>query len=168
MNEAYYELLIKRQMGISDYIKRFLMATFAVCLSITLFVALGALALVFAAFVIYLTYLVFRNTNKEYEYQFFGGEFNVDIIYSRSKRKIARSFDLPKLEVFAELDSDKLSRYKNNPNVKILDYTSHMNERKLYAFIFPKSAGILEMVVIEPDEGLLNAFKSYAPSKVFI
>lgn len=168
MNDTYCELIVKRRVGNTALLCRFLviMATIvAMFYGVLIFRILGIMA---GGFLIYLDMIVFRNTDMEYEYQFICGELDIDCIYGKRKRKRARRFDMKSIEVLAPLNSDKLAYYNNNGKLKVMDYSSGYPDRQRYAFILPVEEGATAKVIFEPNEEMVNAIKNIAPSRVHL
>ena len=167
MNDTYCELIVKRKIGSTALVCRFLVViatTIAMLFGMLLLQIYGLIA---GFFLIYLDIIVFRNTDTEYEYQFISGDLDIDCIYGKMKRKKARRFDMKKIEVLAPLNSDKLSYHNNNGKLKVMDYSSGYTDRQRYAFIIPVEEGATAKVIFEPNEEMVNAIKTVAPSKVF-
>lgn len=166
MNDTYCELIVKRKMSNKALICRFLAVaatTIAILFGMLVFNIYGLIA---GFFLIWLDIVIFRNTDTEYEYQYISGELDIDIIYGKIKRKRARRFDMRKIEVMAPLNSEKLSSYRNNSNIKVMDYSSGYMDRDKYAFVIPTEEGNMLKVIFEPSEKMVEAIRYVAPSKV--
>ena len=103
MNDTYCEYIVKRKTSSSALICRFVAvfaSAVAIFLSLLMFSILGLTA---CGFFVWIDMVIFRNTDIEYEYQFFSGQLDIDVIYGKKKRKRARRFDLKKIEIFAPL-----------------------------------------------------------------
>lgn len=167
MNDTYCELIVKRRTTSSALICRFFAvfaSSVAIFLSVLMFSVLGLTA---GAFFVWIDMIIFRNTDIEYEYQFFSGNLDIDVIYGKKKRKRARRFDLKKIEILAPLKSDKLAYYAAK-NIKTLDYSSGYPNDKKYAFVIPGDEGVVYKVIFEPSEEIVNAIRMYVPSKVHV
>ncbi len=166
MNDTYCELIVKRKITSSALICRFFAvfaSSVAIFLSLLMFSILGLTA---GAFFVWLDIIIFRNTDIEYEYQFFSGQLDIDVIYGKKKRKRAKRFDMKKIEALAPLKSDKLAYYNGNSKLKVIDYSSAYPNRNKYAFIISGDEGVVQKVVFEPSEEMINAIRQYVPSKV--
>lgn len=168
MNDTYCELIVKRITTTKEVIYRALMVMLTVIAITLTMMFIASFVLIIGFVFIYLTLMVFRKTDKEYEYQFVSGEMDIDIIYAKHKRKKAKRYDMHKIEVLAPLKSDKFAHYDNNLRLKTLDYSSGRADSLKYAFIMPAGDGVIEKIIFEPNEKILNAIKTIVPSKVFI
>lgn len=166
MNDTYCEIIVKRKMSSIALLLRFIAIVSTTVVILFGMMVLGIYGLIAGFFLVWLDIVIFRNTDVEYEYQFISGDLDIDLIYGKMKRKKAKRFDMRKIEVMAPLNSDKLSSANNNPNIKVMDYSSGYADRPKYAFVIPLEEGQTAKVVFEPSETMVNAIKYIAPSKV--
>ena len=164
MNDAYSELLIKKEQSAKEKIIKFLLigliAVTAVMGFVIIFAWIATLLLGVVA------YFILPNLDLEYEYVYVNGELDVDKIMSKSKRKRLKSFDLAKLELMAPVNSHRMDYQNHNTNLKVLDYSSGNKNHKVYAMIIPDEKEV-NKVLIEPDRELLENIKKSCPRKVF-
>lgn len=124
-------------------------------------------ALIVALVLGVLDYFIIPKLNVEYEYLYVNGELDIDKIYSRTKRKKGSSLNLGKMEIMAPVNSHQLDSYKNNPNIKTLDYSSGLPDAKVFAMIIPSEKEMLR-VLFEPNDIMIKDIRSKMPRKVFI
>ena len=166
MSDLYAEVLVKRQQTAKDHIIRVglilvtALAVVAGFLMPLLFLAAAALA---AA-----CYFLIPRTDLEYEYLFVNGELDVDVIMGKSKRKRLKSFSMQTVEVIAPLDSHRVDYYKNNTQMKTIDYSSGTDAGKRYLMVVSDGDDGAVKVILEPGEELAEFMKKSAPSKVFL
>ena len=166
MSNLYSELLVKRERTIKDSITKYgliVLTAIAVIagLIITPLIWIAAVALGIAC------YFVIPKTDVEYEYLFINGDFDIDMIMSKTKRKKVKSFKLSESDLAAPLDSHRMDYYNGNQNMKVLDFSSGNPEHKRLGVI-TRLDGNLCKIILEPDESLAQAMKNSAPSKVFL
>lgn len=166
MSNLYSELLVKRERTIKDSITKYgliVLTAIAVIagLIITPLIWIAAVALGIAC------YFVIPKTDVEYEYLFINGDFDIDMIMSKTKRKKVKSFKLSESDLAAPLDSHRMDYYNGNQNMKVLDFSSGNPEHKRLGVI-TRLDGNLCKIILEPDEALAQAMKNSAPSKVFL
>ena len=166
MSDLYSELLVKRERTIKDSITKYgliVLTAIAVIagLIITPLIWIAAVALGIAC------YFVIPKTDVEYEYLFINGDFDIDMIMSKTKRKKVKSFKLSESDLAAPLDSHRMDYYNGNQNMKVLDFSSGNPEHKRFGVI-TRLDGNLCKIILEPDEALVQAMKNSAPSKVFL
>lgn len=102
--------------------------------------------------------------DTEYEYTLTDKEIDIDVIYSKQKRKHITTIDLTKLEIMAKADSHRLDGISGR-QLKSEDYSSREEENKAKVFVLVCDGK--RKLYIEPDERLYKAIYNCAPHKVF-
>ena len=166
MSDLYSELLVKRERTIKDSIIKYgliVLTVIAVIASLisTPLIWIAAIALGIAC------YFVIPKTDVEYEYLFVNGEFDIDMVMAKSKRKRVKSFNLSEADLVAPLNSHRMDYYTGNQNMKVLDYSSGNPQHKRFGVITRLDNATCK-IILEPDEALAQAMKKTAPSKVFL
>ena len=166
MSDLYSELLVKRERTIKDSIVKYgliVLTVIAVIASLisTPLIWIAAIALGIAC------YFVIPKTDVEYEYLFVNGEFDIDMVMAKSKRKRVKSFNLSEADLVAPLNSHRMDYYKGNQNMKVRDYSSGNPQHKRFGVITRLDNATCK-IILEPDEALAQAMKKTAPSKVFL
>ena len=166
MSDLYSELLVKRERTIKDSIIKYgliVLTVIAVIASLisTPLIWIAAIALGIAC------YFVIPKTDVEYEYLFVNGEFDIDMVMAKSKRKRVKSFNLSEADLVAPLNSHRMDYYNGNQNMKVLDYSSGNPQHKRFGVITRLDNATCKFI-LEPDEALAQAMKKTAPSKVFL
>ena len=166
MRDLYSELLVKRERTIKDSIVKYgliVLTVIAVIASLisTPLIWIAAIALGIAC------YFVIPKTDVEYEYLFVNGEFDIDMVMAKSKRKRVKSFNLSEADLVAPLNSHRMDYYNGNQNMKVLDYSSGNPQHKRFGVITRLDNATCK-IILEPDEALAQAMKKTAPSKVFL
>lgn len=171
MLDAIVECLVERNKTAGIRILNFLVILFnagLVMASILVFLFFPqyfTLIFVFLGLGIFVTWLSRRYINVEYEYAYFEGEFTVDRIANRSKRKRLKKVS------FAKLDSIVPAASRNNEGRpdnghKIYNYSAHNPDIKDYiAVIHDENEGVME-IVFSPNEELLEVLNRKYPRKV--
>ena len=95
------------------------------------------------------------------------GDFDIDMIMSKTKRKKVKSFKLSEADLAAPLDSHRMDYYNGNQKMKEYDFSSGIEDHKRYAMII-RDSGETCKVILELDDALANTMKNSAPSKVFL
>ena len=166
MSDLYSELLVKKESTMKDTVVKYGMIVLTVLaagagLFISPIILVAAIVLGIAC------YFVIPRTDLEYEYLFVNGEFDIDMVMAKSKRKKVTSLKLSEVDLIAPLDSLRMDYYNGNSRMKTLDYSSGNPQHKRFAII-AKSGGENSRIIIEPDEQMAQAIKNSAPSKVFL
>ena len=166
MGDLYSELLVKKDKTAKDSLLKYGLIVLTV-LAVFAGLIITPLALIIAVALGIACYFVIPKTDVEYEYLFINGDFDIDMIMSKTKRKKVKCFKLSESDLAAPLDSHRLDYYNGNQNMKVLDFSSGNPEHKRFGVI-TRLDGNLCKIILEPDEALAQAMKNSAPSKVFL
>ena len=166
MGDLYSELLVKKDKTAKDILLKYGLIVLTV-LAVFAGLIITPLALIIAVALGIACYFVIPKTDVEYEYLFINGDFDIDMIMSKTKRKKVKSFKLSESDLAAPLDSHRMDYYNGNQNMKVLDFSSGNPEHKRFGVI-TRLDGNLCKIILEPDEALAQAMKNSAPSKVFL
>ena len=166
MSDLYSEFLVKKEPTSKDAITKYGLIGLTVLAAVAglLFNFLFLLAAVVLGIA---CYFIVPKTDLEYEYLFVNGEFDIDMVMAKSKRKKVMSVNLSEADLIAPLNSHKMDYYNGNSRMKTLDYSSGNPEHKRFAIIM-KAGGENSRIIIEPDDEMAKAIKNSAPSKVFL
>ena len=162
MNDLYREILVKHPATGTDMFKKIgVIALTAVLAAAGLLIhpllflpAIGAG--VFA-------WSVITGLDLEYEYLYVHGDFDIDKIMNRQRRKRVASYTLEELELLAPSGSHDLDPYSGKGQV--LDYTSGDPNVKTYVAVYNTSRGI-KLVRLELDNDILRDLRRLAPRKI--
>ncbi|MEE0955102.1 MAG: DUF6106 family protein [Eubacterium sp.] len=168
MDDLFTELLIKKQKtGKDTFLK-----TLAIGFTVLLFLAgilITPLFLLLGLGMAAVDYFLLPRLNVEYEYSYVSGELDIDKIFNKEKRKKGGEYSVKNFEIMAPLNSDRLSDYKKNSQIKTIDYTSGDPDdgSPVYAFVTSDN-GQRQMILFQPDDRILKDMRMRAPSKVFL
>lgn len=168
MGDNYAEVIIKKRMSMMQTFFRVFMVVATVIMSYFSILNLQMYAIIVIVLFVWLTRVVFRNTELEYEYFFINGQLDVECIYGKKKRKPAKSFNFDKLEVMAPITHQKILAYEHRTDLRNFNYTSGDPNKKIYVAILVGQTGNLGRLFFEPSEKMIKAIYSHSPSKVFI
>ncbi len=162
MSDLYQEILVKKEMTLGKkLLKVGIIALLVLLVLAAMFLNPLILALAIAVgFVAYM--FLIPHLDVEYEYLYVNGELDIDVIYSRQKRKKVASYDVETLEVIAPAKSHALDSYRSE---KIKDYTSGKNEKNEYIAVYNKD-GKRDVIKVELNDAILNDMRRMAPRKV--
>ena len=166
MGDLYSELLVKKDKTAKDSLLKYGLIVLTV-LAVFAGLIITPLALIIAVALGIACYFVIPKTDVEYEYLFINGDFDIDMIMSKTKRKKVKSFKLSEADLAAPLDSHRMDYYNSNQKLKVQDFSSGNPEHKRFAIVCRDGAETCK-VIIEPDEILAKTMRNTAPSKVFL
>jgi len=114
-----------------------------------------------------LLYIGKPHTKLEYEYTFITDELHIDKIYSGERRKKGVTVLMNDVESVVPTNVNTLPQQKKMPNVVFHDFSSKYPDAFTYTVTYYKE-GKTNLLLIEPDEHILQVMKRVAPSKVSI
>ena len=160
MSDFYTEQLIKKQKG-----KREMMLLLGVVAILALGITsllISAVGIVIMVIAVVAGIIVFRQINLEYEYLFVNGDFDVDKIINKSRRKRLFSMNVSNLELLAPENAAELRNYRN---AKVVDYSSGKKDARRYGMVI-SDRGQMTKIVFEPNDTIVEGFFMLAPRKV--
>lgn len=163
MNDSYTEWLVKRKAPAYNILIKAVLIFFCIIsafLALTTVFGILILGAVGAA-----TYFIFQNLNLEFEYLIVNDQITVDKIMGRARRKKAWEGTLGEVQIIAPLDSYVLKDYEK-PNMKVLDFGSHIPGAKAYGLIHQGEGGQTTKVIFEPNDKILHHIRQRTPRKV--
>jgi hypothetical protein len=167
MGDIFKEQLVKRKPSVQNRVLRFLLiltaglATFLIVFLVPSFGIILAFAVCFGA------YYALSYFNVEYEYVFTNGDLDIDIIYSKSRRKRVFSANVKQFDLMCHVD-DTMRNGEFTSAQAILDYSGGTANENTYAFVTVYK-GKRTKVTIEPNDNMLKAIASVmSRQKLFI
>ena len=162
MNELYREILVKHTATGMDQLKK------AGVIVLTVLLAAGGilinpLLLLAAAGAGVLSWFVITSLDLEYEYLYVNGDFDIDKIMNKQRRKKVASYSLEELEIIAPEGSHDLDPYNGKGTVR--DFTSGNPQIKTYVAVYNRKDG-KELVKLELEQDVLQDLRRLAPRKV--
>ena len=165
MNDAYSELLVKKEQTMKEKAIKVLVIALIVLAAVA-GILFTPIALVVAVVLGVAAYFLLPNLDLEFEYLYVNGELDIDRIASKAKRKRIKSLDLSKMEIMAPLKSHRLDYQNHNKSMKVFDFSSGNPSHNIYAMIIPDDKEVCK-VLIEPDMELIKNIEKSCPRKVF-
>ncbi len=164
--DVFVEQLVARNIKKSEFTLK--MVLFAICglfsgllflLGVFNLVMMPLYALVIAG-AIFLVYYLGGRFNIEFEYCLTNGLFDVDIITNMKSRKRIASFECKSVEDFGKYDSE--AQYGCNKKIM----AANADADQLYYFIYNSKESGKVLLVIEPNEKMINGLKRCLPRQM--
>jgi len=172
--DIFVEKIVKKKMDSNDILIIRGTITLAVVLigAIIFFLGPYGVSLFLCVGIAYLTYLIISSRKVEFEYAFTNGEIDIDKITNKKARKNLINVNCRELEIFAKADSEKLSRYLEEIEDRIMAASS-LDSEDVYCFVAKKRSDDEDskeskrvLVFFEPNEKMLKSIKIMIPGKV--
>jgi len=155
MGDVFKEQIIKRNPTFKDTLKRVGIIIGAFFLSILSFMFLGPFAVFVAFAVCFAAYFAMSFFNVEYEYVFTNGDLDIDIIYSKSRRKRLFSSHVNHFDIMCHVeDKTRIGEFQSAQETK--DYSSGTVTENTYAFLTNHNGKRVKFI-IEPNKKMLKA-----------
>lgn len=166
--DIFIEKIIEKKKDARDYaiIAGIIAAAIIAILIIPAVPYINSFWMLFDVLILYGAFRLIKMRNIEYEYSITNGEIDIDMIIDKRKRKRIISADCKDFEILSRPDSEYYKRNAQNYTNRIEAVTS-MNSPDVCFFAMNREKERV-IVFFEPDERMINAIKTYIPSKVFI
>ena len=166
--DVFMEKIVSKKKDIKDHLIKvgILVAGGTAMLFVPMIPIIGSMAFIIDAGIIYLMYYLITSRNVEFEYIVTNGDLDIDKITSKRKRKRVFSAHCKEFDIVAKLNSDKYDNEARNIKNR-LELVSTLQSPDVY-FATLTYKGERTIVFFEPDERMLNSFKTFIPRKVFI
>lgn len=112
------------------------------------------------------TWVAFKYGNVEYEYSYFDGEFTVDKILNKSKRKRVKRFDFAKVERVASVEANAFSD-RPGAERKFFDCSDNNPETEDYIVLVCEDQQDTYLIRFSPNEELLEILKKKYSRKFY-
>jgi hypothetical protein len=169
MNEIFVEQIVKKQSSLKTLLIKSLISVIAFILISLSFLILNmlftGLGFIVSVMILWGAYILFTNQNIEFEYTLVTGEFEIDKIYHKSRRKSIFKVDVKQLKIMAPA---LIKEYQNEfkEYQKLYDCTGNGVTENTYVALFIADKEIIK-VLFDPNEDLIKGIKSYGPRKVY-
>jgi hypothetical protein len=110
--------------------------------------------------------ILFRRLNLEYEYIVTNGEMDVDKIMGRRSRKRLLTVDCRNFDILAPYSPEFRAEYESQTIAATVDVSSHPEAPGRWFAVFHAKDGKRTLLIFEPNEKMLDAFRKYIRSKI--
>ena len=124
----------------------------------------GSMGILVVAAMVYGAYYLITSKNLEYEYVVTNGDIDIDKIVSQRKRKRIFSTSCKEFDILARVKSSHYGRHVQDIKNKITAVSSMDSESAYFATLSYK--GEKTVVFFEPDERMLNNFRTFISRKI--
>lgn len=110
-------------------------------------------------------YFLSSTVNREYEYSYFDGEVRFARIVNKSRRKQLKTYSMDEVVKIAPAGDSSVSRFENDHNVSVKDFTSGKKQNPYYEMVVKDSEKYV-LYKLELDDKYLDAICMKYASKV--
>ncbi len=160
MGEFYTEQLVKRKQGAKEIMMKIMLVVMVIVALPTIVTFTFGLVIFIA--VVGFAVFAYTRLDVEFEYLYFNGDLDVDIIYRKMKRKKVFSMNVSDMEILAPIDAMEVKHYQK---LRTFDYSSGSNSGNEYVMILSNN-GQKARIIFEPNEKIVEDLYWRAPRKV--
>jgi len=163
--DIFIEKIIRRRKSPLDILLIFLILLGAIGLSFLSIMIIPGLSTFIMIGIFYLAYILVTMLNIEFEYAVTNGDLDIDKIINQRKRKRVYSGNCKEFELVAKVNSRHYTKnIQECKNVK--DYSSRSKNAEVW-FISLREDGKQTVILFEPDQKMIDNFRTFIPRKVF-
>ncbi len=163
MSDIFSEHLVKRNPKGSDQALKYALIALAALLILGGLFVFGPLIYPGIILAVAEYFFILPRFDVEYEYSYVNGEFDIDVIYSKSKRKHKETFSVMNAECVAPLGSHQLDAFRHD--FTVTDYSAQDPDARPYVFVLPQEKRLIYMQL--DDERLIQDLKYRLPRRFF-
>ncbi len=157
--DVFVEQLIRRERPGGEFLFRCLAVVLGLLLVTAAYLLAGPFFPFFFALVVILEFFAFVYTVKEFEYSFTNGDVDVDMIQGRRRRRTVLSFQCKNVTLMAPCAGHEAEM--RGEFTRTVDASVSKKAADRWFLITEREAGGRELVLLNPNERLLAAFKGY-------
>ncbi|MCX7841912.1 MAG: hypothetical protein N2489_02410 [Clostridia bacterium] len=165
--DVFIEKIVAKKKKLEDnlIVGGLILAGFAAIIAVFSVPVLAGLGPLLAGAIIFGVFYLSKSRNIEFEYAVTNGELDIDKIIAQRKRKRIFSANCKDFEIVAKVQSEHYNESIKQTAGKI-DAASSIDSPGTY-FALLNYKGVRTVVYFEPDQRMLNAFKTFNPRKVY-
>lgn len=165
--DVFIEKIVQKKKDLKDIALSVLIWIAAVIISFIAIMFLSSFGVLIAGGAMYGAWYLTTSFSLEFEYILTNGEIDVDKIIARRKRKRIITVNSRQFEIFAPYIQKYQNEY-NSQTIKEKIYAlSSIDSPDAYFAIFDHKETGKTLLVFEPDERMINNFKTLNPRRVF-
>lgn len=164
--DIFIEKIVVKKKDAKDrlFIAGIVLAVFILIFVVFNIPVINTMWLFFDALIIYVGYRLITSRNIEFEYIVTNGDLDIDKIISQRKRKRIFSASCKEFDIVAKVKSSNFTPQVQNIKNRIVAVSS-LDSDNVY-FVTLNYKGDRTVVFFEPDERMLNNFRTFIPRKV--
>lgn len=162
--DKFYEQLLTTQKNIAYFILNILMYVFAVLIFLSLIFSIISFNFGYMIFSLVLLAMLFftrylrDNQYKEFEYIFTNGNFQIDVIYNKKRRKTLIDEDIKNFDIFGKENEVNIENIS-----KKIYCVPYDNKGEKYVFVIKND--IRKAVYVAPNDEMLKMINIYYISR---
>lgn len=165
-NDTFVEELVVRRNSVLNLLAMMGMVLAALLLAGVSFIFLSGLFPAILAILVCGVYLGIKFQGVEYEYSFTNGDFDVDKIMAKRKRKSLVEINQKQIKVMAPYTAEYESETKEYNVSSVIDASAHKNAANRWFMIYEDKDGKYVFLVFQPSKRFREAMAKYMRSRI--
>ena len=165
-NDTFVEELVVRRNSLWNLLLMIGMVLLALVLAVAAFLFLSGLFPAIFAILIFGVYLGVKFQGVEFEYSFTNGDFDVDKIMAKRKRKRLVEINQKQIKVMAPYTAEFESETKEYQVSQVIDVSAHKNAAGRWFMIYEDKDGKYVFLVFQPSKRFRDAMRKYMRSRI--
>lgn len=165
-NDTFVEELVVRRNSVLNLLAMMGMVLAALLLAGVSFIFLSGLFPAILAILVCGVYLGIKFQGVEYEYSFTNGDFDVDKIMAKRKRKSLVEINQKQIKVMAPYTAEYESETKEYNVSSVIDASAHKNAANRWFMIYEDKDGKYVFLVFQPSKRFREAMQKYMRSRI--
>lgn len=165
-NDTFVEELVVRRNSVLNLLAMMGMVLAALLLAGVSFIFLSGLFPAILAILVCGVYLGIKFQGVEYEYSFTNGDFDVDKIMAKRKRKSLVEINQKQIKVMAPYTAEYESETKEYNVSSVIDASAHKNAANRWFLIYEDKDGKYVFLVFQPSKRFREAMQKYMRSRI--
>lgn len=162
MKDSYMEYMVRKKITFKDHLIRISMIVLTVFFFLLSIVIQPSL--IIAGILAAITYfVVFPNTDLEYEYLYCDKQITVDKIMAQRNRKQVAVYDTDKIELLAPANSFRLKAFEHRTLREVPLWSMEKDEHVPYVMIYEGN----QKVILDLPADFVKLVQNAAPRKVY-
>ncbi len=165
-NDTFVEELVVRRNSVLNLLAMIGMVLAAFLLAGVSFIFLSGLFPAILAILVCGVYLGIKFQGVEYEYSFTNGDFDVDKIMAKRKRKSLVEINQKQIKVMAPYTAQYECETKEYNVSSVIDASAHKNAANRWFMIYEDKDGKYVFLVFQPSKRFREAMQKYMRSRI--
>ncbi len=165
-DDTFVEELVVRRNSVVNLLIMMGMVALALVIIVAGFLFLTGLFPAILAICVFGVYLGIKFQGVEYEYSFTNGDFDVDKIMAKRKRKRLVEIDHKQVRVMAPYTAEYEELTRDYQVAQVIDTSAHKNAAGRWFMIYEDKDGKNVFLVFQPSKRLREAMRKYMRSRI--
>ena len=166
MNDVFVEHMVARRSSGAVLLQKCLLALAALAVAVLSFLFIPVIAMLPAVGAGWGAFVLIGRLDLEYEYIVTNGEMDVDKIMGRKSRKRLLTVDCRTFDILAPCKEEHRAEMESQSIATRIDVSAHLSSPGRWFAVYNARDGARTLLIFEPNERMLEAFRLYIRNKI--